>query len=429
MREIYSKAACCIAATAAEDGHKGLFFDRERWAWTPIKVEATWTHEQAQPRFPPQGLYWCGSKALAAVSAIDTAPLNQRAWVAQERYLCTRVLHFSWDLLFWECHDVLSNEAHPKGIPNLGYTGGENYDVRGLKRLVNTHRIIQITEQSPAKQIDDGPESSQSLDKVPSSDIYRSWHTFRSAYSQYGLTKDKDVFVALHGIAQDVAEAMGDEMICGLWKGLFLEELCWYCNSFTFFRNPQFIWKPTTWRAPSWSWGSTKLPTESSRINRGGSKYTESLPMITILEFLINAKPSGELERASFSMRCRLIPLALPHNDLTWNSYSVSFATGLGEEREMHEIVVRFDDPTTKASYINSRALYLVIIRQFLNGAYVEAEIEGIAVTPCDDQSDCFRRLGFFSNSYSSEQKYDEPEVLMLLEVYKHLEDTVIELV
>jgi hypothetical protein len=124
-------------------------------------------------------------------------------------------MHFSWDLLFWECHDVLSSEAHPDGIPNLGYAGGEHYDVRRLKRLVNTHRIIRITAQSPEKEMGDRRNGSHSLDKVASSDIYRSWHTFRSAYSRYGLTKDQDVFVALHGIVQHVAEAMSDGMVCG----------------------------------------------------------------------------------------------------------------------------------------------------------------------------------------------------------------------
>jgi hypothetical protein len=189
MRDVYSKAACCIVATAAEDINKGLFFDRERWSWTLIKVEATWAYEQTQPRFSLPGMYWCGSKALAAVSTVDTAPLNQRSCVAQERYLCTRVMHFLWELLFWDCHDVLSSEAHPDGIPNLGYTGGESYDVRQLLRLVNTHQIIQITVQSPEKEMGDRRKGSPSLDKVASSDIYRSWHTLRSAYSQYGLTE------------------------------------------------------------------------------------------------------------------------------------------------------------------------------------------------------------------------------------------------
>ena len=84
-------------------------------------------------------------------------------------------------------------------------------------------------------------------------------------------------------------------------------------------------------------------------------------------------------------MRCRLILLVLLHDDLTWNSYSLSFATGLGEERKMHEIVVRFDDPTIKASDISGCNLYLVLIRQFFNGAYEKAEIEGIAVARSND--------------------------------------------
>lgn len=226
MRDVYSRTAVCIAATAAKDGDMGLFFPRDSQGLTPIKVEATWRHKHSLPRFPPAGTYWCGCHWLSAYAAVDGAPLNQRAWVAQERYLSPRIMHFSLDILFWECPEYIASETFQDGIPDIAYTGGGNHDTRSLKTFINDSKIRKATASVDELRNGIGMRSSSETAVSPA-DIYRAWCTFRTAYIASGMTKEKDVFVALSGMAQDVASITNDELVAGLWKNRFLEELPW----------------------------------------------------------------------------------------------------------------------------------------------------------------------------------------------------------
>ncbi|KAL1791772.1 hypothetical protein ACET3X_009523 [Alternaria dauci] len=110
MRDVYSKAELCIAATGAEFGDVGLFFDRDPEQLTPIMVEATWSSNQDSFHWPTSGSYLFGFYGIDANEAVDLAPLNQRAWVAQERFLSPRILHLTQPLLIWECHTSFTCE-------------------------------------------------------------------------------------------------------------------------------------------------------------------------------------------------------------------------------------------------------------------------------------------------------------------------------
>jgi hypothetical protein len=75
----------------------------------PCKAVATWENFD-------QGTYLCGYRDVWKRS-IEEAPLGQRAWVVQERFLAPRVLHFfAADQLFWGCGESQTCEAHPQAI-------------------------------------------------------------------------------------------------------------------------------------------------------------------------------------------------------------------------------------------------------------------------------------------------------------------------
>jgi hypothetical protein len=100
MRDIYSKADFCIAATAASSGDVGLFFDRDIQELTPVALEATWSNTQDLSGWPVPGIYLFSSSSVDPTLIINYSPLNRRAWVAQERFLSPRILHFTQALLF-----------------------------------------------------------------------------------------------------------------------------------------------------------------------------------------------------------------------------------------------------------------------------------------------------------------------------------------
>ena len=41
------------------------------------------------------------------------------------------------------------------------------------------------------------------------------------------MTKEEDKLVALLGVADEFGQALGDQLVAGLWKNRLLEELCW----------------------------------------------------------------------------------------------------------------------------------------------------------------------------------------------------------
>jgi hypothetical protein len=55
---------------------------------------------------------------------IEEAPLNQRAWVVQERLLAPRVVHFTDRQLYWLCAQLTASESLPRLGPNQALKNG-----------------------------------------------------------------------------------------------------------------------------------------------------------------------------------------------------------------------------------------------------------------------------------------------------------------
>ncbi|KAF2035699.1 hypothetical protein EK21DRAFT_12561, partial [Setomelanomma holmii] len=157
--QIYGNAACGIAATAAEDGTAGLFYDRDPIMMTPVRVEITHSrHGNVYfQNTVSQGSYFL-SPSTAVYGTIDFAPLNKRAWIAQECYLSPRIAHFTNQTLHWECHETFANKLYPNGLP------------------------INLIQRKR--------------------DLYTAWCSFRRFYTGCQLTRQEDKLIALSGIAE-----------------------------------------------------------------------------------------------------------------------------------------------------------------------------------------------------------------------------------
>lgn len=113
MSDVYHNSTCNIAATGFKDGRTGLFMSRESDLLLPLKVSVTWNKIGD---FPIGEVSDCLIEENWWGNGVDEAPLNQRAWVLQERLLSPRILHFDSRQLFWECQ-LAFNEIYPEGIP------------------------------------------------------------------------------------------------------------------------------------------------------------------------------------------------------------------------------------------------------------------------------------------------------------------------
>lgn len=241
MCEVYSHSLCNIAATGAVDGSDGLFFERDTTAERPCMAEVNLILEKPQdPHIPPVPPSLFGTYELFLCDQwerdLERGALNKRAWVMQERFLSTRVLHFSSTQVFWECLENQSSELFQDAIPEMAQVAPV-WDIQSLKRiLVQTQNHDRWTK-----------------------DLLDSWRRFIIQYSKCELSKESDKLIAIHGIQKLVSEMTGDTLLYGLWRSNLVEELCWSRSSALHAeKSISGNCYPQTWYTPTWSWASSK---------------------------------------------------------------------------------------------------------------------------------------------------------------------------
>jgi hypothetical protein len=105
MGQVYQNGFCNIAATGAEDGRVGCFLKRD----VALVQKFSFRIHTPIPKFGLKpGLYDMVPRDLWS-DGLWNAALNKRAWVAQERILAPRILHFSATQLYWECNELVSS--------------------------------------------------------------------------------------------------------------------------------------------------------------------------------------------------------------------------------------------------------------------------------------------------------------------------------
>lgn len=109
MALVYEGAYFTIAATAAEDGTQGLFTPRFPQDLVEVPCD---------PLDPTAGSVYVGVKDRTAIFEMFKGPLNNRAWVLQERLFSRRTVHFASDQLYWECDEgLLAEDNESAGDP------------------------------------------------------------------------------------------------------------------------------------------------------------------------------------------------------------------------------------------------------------------------------------------------------------------------
>jgi len=433
MREVYSKAAFCIAATAAQSGDTGLFFDRDVQQLTPIKVEVTRSSLDESSGWPSPGTYLFGFHSLDLLSLVNSSPLNRRAWVAQERFLSPRILHFTRKVLAWECHQSYTHENYAKTSVDTASIHPYS-DPSSLKRMLNSIRwqgpdIESILRSELFMRAKFGWQPSDSTDQLVQNTIYQAWGQFLHSYSGHELTKESDIFVALNGVADEVGHIMGDRLVAGLWEGRFIEDMCWYST-----------WgsgRPTVWRAPSWSWASiTGHIGSAARIRRlSWIRVEDRFPheMAAVVKMDIATKPSGELEQASVLLECRIIPVNVcAASDssgsnawctMTKGKWPSSMAETFAESKPSAEVHGAFEimiENYKAPRYHNHKVIdaqLLVLVRR---GASGETEsLQGICIVESTSHPGAFERIGYFDlhkeDTISVRAAYEQARVQTIL--------------
>lgn len=213
MQRIYENAWCSIAATKAKNSSEGLFSAREPVSVRPVVVHTSWHSIQSEP----YALWDLG----ILDSHIDETPLMRRGWVVQERILAPRILHFGQGQILWECCSLRACETFPRGLP-----GNTSFKPSMETKSLETEMIPFTTPELQA---------------------FRLWQAHVNFYTQCNLTMShKDKLLAISGIARKIGPP--DDYAAGLWRSVMVRQLRWTAAP--------GCTRPSTWRAPSWSWAS-----------------------------------------------------------------------------------------------------------------------------------------------------------------------------
>jgi hypothetical protein len=224
MQNVYANGFCNIAATAAHDSSEGLFFDRNVQFLQPCFVDLPWMDTTGMQCELLDDEFWRES--------ITDAPLNQRAWVCQERLLARRVIHFGKDQLFFECRETHLAEIYPSD-----------------KRLQSGVWDSYFKDMDP---IIPQPRVQTRLLDIERDEkfwVYDKWQAIVASYSSGKLSQPSDKLIALSGIAERFRTVINDHYIAGMWERYLASQLLWETDEMCGVRPPCY-------RAPSFSWAS-----------------------------------------------------------------------------------------------------------------------------------------------------------------------------
>jgi hypothetical protein len=299
MAHIYQNSYVTIAATGSRGAGDGLFSKHSKTKVSGIFRDGSDYEVHARP----------------VIDHMDEAhfPLFKRGWVFQERLLAPRVLHFGRQELWWECLEMVECEC--SGIFGDRYgTGQEKF----LSKL--THQAALSNSELPH--------------------VSRRWHAIVEEFSQLGLTKSRDKFPALSGIAQQISQLRHGTYLAGLWTDTLITDLLWYRL------DPSTARPITKWRSPTFSWASFDGPVryfDAPQVLESPSlvvREDTTQPLATCyLETLqatsrpVSENPFGEISSAHLLVHGHLVPIHV--FDARSLSGSSSSTRTLGRRRQV----------------------------------------------------------------------------------------------
>jgi Heterokaryon incompatibility protein (HET) len=220
MSSVYSGAYINIAASASRDSNGGLFSSRNPLTITPCVVPVLREGKKYK-----RSVFW----PVSAQEHVAHAPLNERAWVLQERLLALRTVHYTSKKIFWECPELLASETDPHS------------DFEYKVELSLTNKLVHRKwEQLPVH--------------LRVTQCWDTWILVSKLYTAANLTFESDKLVAISGIAAYIHSLWPHpkpEYLAGLWSYKLIHNLLWFRDG-----PASTCTRLKTYQGPSWSWAS-----------------------------------------------------------------------------------------------------------------------------------------------------------------------------
>ncbi|KAL5095265.1 hypothetical protein Trisim1_012415 [Trichoderma cf. simile WF8] len=265
MSTIYGCSTINIAATGAENGSIGCFFDRDsdlRDKLRKARIPERIVQEKVLIT------YDCIRDSICQ-DDIDIAPLASRGWCFQERFLPARALHFAKSQIWWKCQCYGACESFPDGIPlglglpNVKSRATKLFEKNHAQSLEAEHVMLSVSANTELGMLPDVHFWDQSKLETATS-LAAAWEKAVEIYSGTRLTRSRDKLIAIAGVAEWFSGRNGDEYVAGFWRQYLETQLLWYTAE-TQHETCDYDTKATEYLAPSWSWASTRCRVKYKR--------------------------------------------------------------------------------------------------------------------------------------------------------------------
>ena len=246
MCQVYRNSTLCLSAAGAADASKGLYFDRKIEGNYPFPQCPAFLSDRCK-RDTQNSSYrdWYLVPGDFYTNLCAKTYTFDRAWIFQERFLATRVLHFGRREIFWECCTANYCETFPEGVPQ-DVIGRTDILPKATYERIRTSSYTQAIIHPRIFDISSRPVAEQ---------MQMTWEALITEYTRCDLSNLGDKLIALSGMAQSVwldwrSKLSGDvQYLAGVWNIHLPHALLWACTRC----GP----RPAAYIAPTWSWAST----------------------------------------------------------------------------------------------------------------------------------------------------------------------------
>lgn len=200
MGDVYKFRLCNLAATRASDGNfDGLYVERDPLPIKPLLLDIQMKSSRARRITTETQTYYI-HREFNEWTEVNTATLNKRAWVLQERIMSPRTLHFCSNQVMFECCYAQCSETFPRLSSHVDHFNAVDYPSKGY--------LASLTQN---------PDSEKAVNL---------WARIIKHYPTMNLSVETDRLVALSGIAKSVKTCLKkQEYVAGFWSRDLLSQL------------------------------------------------------------------------------------------------------------------------------------------------------------------------------------------------------------
>ncbi|KAK8137229.1 HET-domain-containing protein [Apiospora sp. TS-2023a] len=329
--------------------------------------------------------------------------LMTRAWVLQERALSRRMVTFTREEIYWQCHESAATESYPVGWPKAS-----------IERLIDDPFWSLSPSQSLLRNVRRGPnrhtESSHHDDPVlePRPVTYQErWFNALSSYNAAKLTYPaKDKILAIDGIGMRLAELSNDAYSRGILAKTMPYALLWENKELHAQEPSNNLIQESQY--PSWHWasGTTANFDKGTHWNytilRSGHSWTGPQTYCFTSETGLRVANEHDLDYWP-----RLYCIGRPQKATLVNitkSHGCQFELASGTTIRAS---VKWDDVAANAAKMGGRMYLLPVTHTLMSCAtgYLDARNNmGLVLVSGRRSSGAFRRVGIFSEAWVTDR-------------------------